>query len=171
MHGCCRLGGLSYTINRGKIVLLSASPECEARCRCRQLWLTRNDYHYYGCCRHIMMTACMHTYPIYAGLSPWFIITLYGAVLVQSHCSFVTCLCSCSTPYQKLSDNWLVNVQCCSYSMLGYSMLGESSSVVAALLHIWLLLSYGITSKSSGLCECCFAAFTFHIFTFWKLHK
>jgi hypothetical protein len=29
------------------IVLLSASPEGEARCRCRKVWLTRNDYYYY----------------------------------------------------------------------------------------------------------------------------
>jgi hypothetical protein len=30
------------------IVLLSASPEGEARCRCRKVWLTRNDYYYYS---------------------------------------------------------------------------------------------------------------------------
>jgi hypothetical protein len=29
------------------IVLLSASPEGEARCRCRKVWLTRNDYYYF----------------------------------------------------------------------------------------------------------------------------
>jgi hypothetical protein len=31
------------------IVLLSASPEGEARCRCRKVWLTKNDYYYYYC--------------------------------------------------------------------------------------------------------------------------
>jgi hypothetical protein len=29
------------------IVLLSASPEGEARCRCRKVWLTKNDYYCY----------------------------------------------------------------------------------------------------------------------------
>jgi hypothetical protein len=29
------------------ISLLSASPVGEARCRCRKVWLTRIDYHYY----------------------------------------------------------------------------------------------------------------------------
>jgi hypothetical protein len=30
------------------IVLLSASPEGEARCRCRKVWLVRNDYYHYN---------------------------------------------------------------------------------------------------------------------------
>jgi hypothetical protein len=41
------LGGLPYTENREIIVLLSASPEGEARCRCRKVWLTRNNNNYY----------------------------------------------------------------------------------------------------------------------------
>jgi hypothetical protein len=47
------------------IVLLSASPEGEARCRCRKVWLTRNDYYYVlvpglgVCCSLLVCLACI----------------------------------------------------------------------------------------------------------------